>query len=244
MLKTAVASFLILIIGSFGMAFAQCEVTVTLGGVSTSPCVTNRLDIPVYMNNPCTVGGFEINILTTDPSWLEFDANDTLAADTIGSRHSNWSSFDFIVHPVFEYKISVVAIGPPGGNLPPGDGLIFTLHIDYDDLNVSDICQLINFGSVVISDSSGYNHFERTLVRDSVCVNACDSNLVRGDANGSGSLNGLDVTFLVSYFKGGPSICLGCLCQGDANSSGGVNGLDVIFLVSFLKGGPAPAPCD
>lgn len=246
MLKTALIITLILLLGSFGSIMAQCfeAVTVTLGEATVSPCVSSRLDIPVYMNNPCVVGGFTITIMTTDPSWLEFDVNDSLAADTIGSRNPNWGVFDFEVHPIFENKITVSAIGPGGDNLPPGDGLIFTLHIDFDDLEVSDTCQLINFGTTNIVDSSGYIIFPKILIRDSVCVEACDSNLVRGDANRSGSLNGLDVTFLVAYFKGGASICLGCLCQGDVNNSGNVNGLDVTYLLAYFKYGGALAPCD
>ncbi len=67
---------------------------------------------------------------------------------------------------------------------------------------------------------------------------------IPGDANDSGSLNGLDVTFLVAYLKGGPSPVM--RFQGDANGSCDVNGLDVIYLVSFFKGGPAPfsGDCD
>ena len=68
---------------------------------------------------------------------------------------------------------------------------------------------------------------------------------IPGDANDSGSLNGLDVTFLVAYFKGtgsAPPMRL----QGDANGSCDVNGLDVVYLVSYFKGGPAPfaGDCD
>jgi len=245
MLKTALIITLILLLGSFGSLMAQCTTTVTIGGDTALPCASGRLDLPVYMDNPCTVGGFSITIMTTDPSWLEFDANDSLAADTIGSRNTNWGVFDFEVHPIFENKITISAVGPPTGeNLPPGDGLIFTLHIDYDNLEVSDTCQLINFGTTNVSDSTGYIIYPKILIRDSVCVEACASNLVRGDANGSGSLNGLDVIYLVAYFKGGASICLGCLCQGDVNNSGNVNGLDVTYLVAYFKFGGALDPCE
>jgi hypothetical protein len=60
-----------------------------------------------------------------------------------------------------------------------------------------------------------------------------------GDANGSGSVDGLDVIYLVNYFKGfgpPPDPFLG----GDANGDCIVNGMDVIYLVAYLKGGPAP----
>jgi hypothetical protein len=187
-----------------------------------------------------------MQIFMTDPSWFEFDPGDAYAADTIGARHTEWGLFGFTVHQ-YGYLITVTALGDDGTgngeNLPPGNGLLFTLHGDFDNKQVSDTCQLINFGTTTISDSTGYNLFPKILIRDSLCVAPCDSDLVRGDANSSGALNGLDVTYLINYLKGGPSVCLGCLCEGDANNSGSVNGLDVIFLVNYFKGGPAPDPC-
>jgi hypothetical protein len=242
MLKRAI--HLILIISFIGLSSAMAQdstVIITIGGPTTSPCDENRIDIPIYMENPVEVGGFSIQILMTDPSWFSFDQDDPLAADTIGARNTGWASFDFNVHE-YGYSITVTAIGPGGQNLQPGDGLIFTIHGNFNNKLVSDTCQLINFGSTTISDATGSNTLNRALIRDSLCVEACDTGLIRGDANYSGSLNGLDVTYLVTYFKGGPSICLGCPCLADANTSGGVNGLDVVFLVSYFKGGPAPDP--
>jgi hypothetical protein len=65
-----------------------------------------------------------------------------------------------------------------------------------------------------------------------------------GDANSSGQTNGLDVTFLVNYFKGiGPAP--EPLLAGDANGDCTTNGLDVIYLVAYFKGtGPAPVRPD
>jgi parallel beta-helix repeat protein len=64
-----------------------------------------------------------------------------------------------------------------------------------------------------------------------------------GDANGSGTTTGLDVSFLVNYFKGrnsGPDPLL----AGDANGSCTTTGLDVTYLVRFFKGiGSAPRRC-
>jgi hypothetical protein len=233
-----------------GFAMADAAVTqdstvvVTVGGATTSPCDPARIDFPVYITNPVEVGGFSVTIVMTDPSWFNFDPNDSLAVDTIGACHTTWGSFNFYVHP-YGHQVTVTAIGPGGANLPPSeDCLLFTVHGDYDNMEVSDTCQLINFGTTQFSKPDGSSNWPRIVVRDSLCVTPCDSNLVRGDANGSGSLNGLDVTFLINYFKGGPSICLGCPCEGDANNSGAINGLDVVFLVNYFKGGPAPEPCN
>jgi len=77
----------------------------------------------------------------------------------------------------------------------------------------------------------------------------CD--YVVGDANNSGDLNGLDVTFGVNYFKGGPQPPYECECTegstwyvaGDVNGSCNYNGLDITYAVAYLKGGPDPVPC-
>jgi hypothetical protein len=72
-----------------------------------------------------------------------------------------------------------------------------------------------------------------------------------GDVNGSGSYNGLDITYGVSYFKGGPPPLYECVCipgniwyaTGDVNASCNYNGLDITYGVNYFKGGDGPAPC-
>jgi hypothetical protein len=72
-----------------------------------------------------------------------------------------------------------------------------------------------------------------------------------GDANGNNVFNGLDVTYSVGYFKGGPPPPYSCDCpphgvfyvSGDVNGSCSYNGLDVTFMVAYFKGGPVPNPC-
>jgi hypothetical protein len=75
-----------------------------------------------------------------------------------------------------------------------------------------------------------------------------------GDANGSNSYNGLDVTYGVNWFKYGvdPPLCPTCPipdCNtwyycGDVNASCSFNGLDVTYSVNWFKYGVDPAvPC-
>lgn len=72
---------------------------------------------------------------------------------------------------------------------------------------------------------------------------------VPGDANGSLSFSGLDVTYSINYFKGnGPSPpdTLDCPGHGliaaaaDANGSCSFNGLDVTYCINFFKGQGSP----
>lgn len=82
-----------------------------------------------------------------------------------------------------------------------------------------------------------------TTVVDAV-LEEYDCPYVLGDANGSGAANGLDVVYLVSYFKGGSAPIDTCICDphgelfpsADANGSCSVNGLDVTYMVTYFKG--------
>ena len=74
---------------------------------------------------------------------------------------------------------------------------------------------------------------------------------VPGDVNSSGTFNGIDVTFMVGYFKGGTIPPYMCPCPpgnewyvaGDVNGSCAFNGVDVTYAVGYFGGGPAPVPC-
>ena len=76
----------------------------------------------------------------------------------------------------------------------------------------------------------------------------CD--YVDGDVNNNGSFNGIDVSYSVGYFKGGPVPPYTCDCNGstwfvagDVNGNCAFNGIDVSYMVSYFKGGNAPIPC-
>jgi hypothetical protein len=66
-----------------------------------------------------------------------------------------------------------------------------------------------------------------------------------GNCNGDGTINILDITYLINYlYKGGPAPIPYRLCSGDANCNCTVNILDITYLINFLyKGGPAPCTC-
>jgi len=79
------------------------------------------------------------------------------------------------------------------------------------------------------------------------CVNVtCPGcNYVLGDINGNHSANGIDVTYGVSYLKGGnapPIVCDMCpqtqpfYAAMDVNGNCAANGIDITYFVSYLKG--------
>lgn len=73
-----------------------------------------------------------------------------------------------------------------------------------------------------------------------------------GDVNNSGTYNGLDITYGVAFFKGGPAPLYECECtsgntwyvSGDVNNSCSYNGLDITYGVAYFKGGAAPMCCE
>lgn len=60
-----------------------------------------------------------------------------------------------------------------------------------------------------------------------------------GDANGSGNVDAVDVTYLVNYCKGFNALP-DPIFAGDANGDCVTNAMDVVYLVAYFKGGPAP----
>ena len=74
---------------------------------------------------------------------------------------------------------------------------------------------------------------------------------VVGDVNNNGTFNGIDVTYGVSYFKGGNPPPYSCECTtgntwfvaGDVNASCNFNGIDITYMVTFFKGGSPCLPC-
>jgi hypothetical protein len=68
---------------------------------------------------------------------------------------------------------------------------------------------------------------------------AAAGNFIPGDANNTGVVNGLDVVFLVNYFKGGLPIPEPIL-RADCNGNCEVNGIDVVYLLLYLHGSSNP----
>jgi hypothetical protein len=100
-----------------------------------------------------------------------------------------------------------------------------------------------NINDIVIAEN------ETTHVNTVLGINGCTYYL--GDINGSYSINGLDVVYAVSYFKGGPQPPHYCICipgltpylQGDVNGTCTFDGIDVTYMVSYFKGGGPLHPC-
>jgi hypothetical protein len=60
-----------------------------------------------------------------------------------------------------------------------------------------------------------------------------------GDVNNNGYVNGIDLCYMVAYFKGlnPPPVHM---MSADVNGNCTVNGIDVIYFTIYLKGGSGP----
>jgi hypothetical protein len=84
------------------------------------------------------------------------------------------------------------------------------------------------------------------LIFDSHLGHCCSCDCHPGDANGNGTINVLDVSYLINFlYHGGPAPIPYRLCAGDANCDCKINILDVSYIISFLyKNGPRPCNCE
>ncbi len=98
---------------------------------------------------------------------------------------------------------------------------------------------------VYIADESSMEIYKITQAQPPTC------SYVTGDINGSNTLNGLDVTYGVNYFRGGAEPPYTCECTpgniwfvaGDVNASCSFNGLDITWMVNYFRGAEPPMSC-
>ncbi len=138
----------------------------------------------------------------------------------------------------------------------PGDGNINTDPMFRDTVNsdyhlMSTACgdlydsPCIDTGSRVVLDDA--LNCDRGLGTEASDMGAYGGGIyprsyIEGDVNGSYSFNGLDVTYLVNYFRGGAPPLFSCECgsnphfyaTADVNGSCTVNGLDVTYMVGYF----------
>jgi hypothetical protein len=175
---------------------------------------------------------------------------------------SYFEMLEFIPNPMYQqylfanlsadtFSIDCVLNTPTFNYLPPGRYLAGTLNVaissDTPDETIGNLDYFNDSLSAIytgISIFSGPPLYCQNPVLINGQVNVA-AEFYPGDVNGDYSINGLDVSYLVNYFKGGPLIPEPVL-RADANGSCVVNGMDVVYLVNFFKGGSPPfrGDCD
>jgi uncharacterized repeat protein (TIGR01451 family) len=110
----------------------------------------------------------------------------------------------------------------------------------------------LSLGSIIENRASVYFDFNPPVVTNTVHnYIAPPCSYTPGDANGVGGFTGLDVTYSVRFFKGGPHPPYSCDCPphgnwyvaGDVNGSCSFSGLDVTMMVRHFKTNAAVNPC-
>jgi len=130
------------------------------------------------------------------------------------------------------------------------DGAVYNSHVPYIATAPGDTLHVIwrQKAATATKEDLFYSKSDTLAGGGSGCE------YIVGDVNGSDSYNGLDITYGVAYFKGGPDpFCPFGSCPippcntffycGDVNGSCSYNGLDITYGVAYFKGGPGPVPC-
>ncbi|UCC79878.1 MAG: hypothetical protein JSW64_00560 [Candidatus Zixiibacteriota bacterium] len=137
-------------------------------------------------------------------------------------------------------------VSPAADTVPPGDSLTVTVTLDATTVGEGNY-----IGEIDITSNDPDTPTGTVAVNLTVVASGPECDYVVGDANNSGAYDGLDITYSVNYFKGGPAPPYSCECTpgniwyvgGDVNASCDYNGLDVTYGVAYFKGGPGPMPC-
>jgi hypothetical protein len=136
--------------------------------------------------------------------------------------------YDIVTTALSEDAIEV-CITYDDSEISPEDELLLTLQ-HHDGLEWTNITSLLDTEENIVCGT--------TTSLSTLAVGI--SSYTCGDANGSSTINMLDITYLISYlYRDGPAP--EPEEAGDANGSGSVNMLDITYLIAYLyKGGPEP----
>jgi len=150
-----------------------------------------------------------------------------------------------------DVQVTLTAAPPEWLSVIPGVEVIPTLgsltaHVTVD---ATTLTEGVYSGTVTINSSTVILSLIEVPINVTVIRGGCD--YVVGDANGSETFTGLDVTYSVRFFKGGPPPTFLCECTpgnswyvtGDVNGSCSFTGLDITYMVRYFKGGAGPIPC-
>ncbi|MEM4259639.1 MAG: S8 family serine peptidase [Candidatus Woesearchaeota archaeon] len=140
---------------------------------------------------------------------------------------------DIVINETFNVTIIVNATDPDN------DNLIYSINDSRFIVNNNLFIWPTNF------TSSGNYSFEIT-VSDGEYSEITRFNVmvldyfIPGDANCNGVVNGMDVTYMINYFKGNQPAPYCGLLSIDTNGDCNTNGIDVTYLVRYFKGGGSP----
>jgi hypothetical protein len=216
----------------------------------------DTINIPIWAKNDEAVSSLCIAVATDDQhisqrlggnlmspltSWAYCDflspIADTPVPGFTTQSLTGWYDLGFGSHPFLNTNGAYAQIGG------------FRVVIDSDPSNIGDTAQLIvgnqpRIGEPTFSDSAGTDDWDIITLFTIILITGGGCDYLPGDINGSGSANGIDVTYGVTYLKNGSAPPDSCDCPPmafpfyaamDVNGSCSTNGIDITFFVSYLK---------
>jgi hypothetical protein len=190
----------------------------------------------------CADDGFEqttfchFKILTSDGSCLRFNSRPWLESNEAGTYDLIFSMPKEQV--LNEGTISMAAESNFAGVILSGYYQEPGLRLQEGESYVLQVTEQAEGCREVVNSDDG----ERVIHEQWITIPVCCKGF-RGDADGSGRLDALDLDYLLDYFfRGGPPPV--CFNEADVNGDGQLDLMDVDYLVDyFWNGGPRPAAC-
>jgi hypothetical protein len=132
-----------------------------------------------------------------------------------------------------------LSVAPPSVDIAANDSALFQVTVDASLLVPGNYTGLITITSSSIIATV-------ITIPVGLEVNAAGCAYIPGDINGFGGPNGLDITYGVTYLKGGATPVDSCDCSPevpfvpfyaamDVNGNCQANGIDITFFVAYLK---------
>jgi len=213
------------------MMIAVLADTIYMPQIVSSPGDTIKMSI--YLTNAHPLDYFTLPIYYGGPLQLNY-----LDFDVDSCRTDYFEQVKLTAFSPFEGKIAFSFTSSfTGGNpsLEPGNGRILNIYFHYQSGAGTNILDTVSFSGKELNLNAGYIEYKPYVKTGYVS----QSDHIKGDANGDGNINILDVTFLINYlYKGGPEPNL---YAGDVDGSGAINLLDVNYLINYLyREGPPP----
>ncbi|HSH00798.1 MAG TPA: PKD domain-containing protein, partial [candidate division Zixibacteria bacterium] len=209
----------------------------TIDGLETSGAAGAQVKLDVYSYNSLPVIQYKIPLEYAGPLNLKLDS-----ASVVGLRSSALNLALTSFNPFSrQATYTLTAAGGLASYLPGGAGPILSLFFTIpagapDDVNLAIMDGYGVEAPLVVTEWGSFSPVVDPGTISLDCVTA-------GDADGSGTINIGDVTFLIAtIFSGGP--LPDPLGRGDADCNSSVNIADVTYLLNWtFTSGPAPCAC-
>jgi hypothetical protein len=213
-----------------------------LGTASADPGDT--VSLPLFFENALPATGITSKIIF-DSTLLSIQN-----VETIETRLESWTQVHPIVKPgaLFLHAMPNYFGEPPSlDSLPPEFGTLVKINFIISNQAPIGIAIPVEFhndpywqlywGHYNAYTQDGMNFIQPTTVSGWISVS---TEVLRGDVNRDGVVDGSDVVYLINYlFIGGSAP--DPLALGDANCDGVVNIVDVVYLINYLFiNGPPP----